>query len=165
MSFQQFSLNTQVLAGVKTVGYTQPTPIQQKAIPVAMAGQDVLGLAQTGTGKTAAFAIPCIERILTNKRKGPRILVIGPTRELVTQIDDEFRRLTSGTQIRTMTIYGGISEKPQIQKLERRPEVICACPGRLLDLLGRGFVDLSQIETLILDEADHMFDMGFLPDI
>ena len=164
-NFADLNLSPALAKAILKCRYSSPRPIQAETIPPALAGRDVLGLAQTGTGKTAAFAIPCIERILTNKRKGPRILVIGPTRELVTQIDDEFRRLTSGTQIRTMTIYGGISEKPQIQKLERRPEVICACPGRLLDLLGRGFVDLSQIETLILDEADHMFDMGFLPDI
>ncbi|MEC9477370.1 MAG: DEAD/DEAH box helicase [Planctomycetota bacterium] len=163
--FAELDLAPPLAKAILKARYESPRPIQAHAIPPALTGRDVLGLAQTGTGKTAAFAIPCIEKLLAGRKKGPRILVIGPTRELVTQIDDEFRKLTSNTQIRTMTIYGGISEKPQIQKLERRPEVICACPGRLLDLLGRGFVDLSRIEILILDEADHMFDMGFLPDI
>lgn len=163
--FSQLDLSPALAKAIGKARYKTPRPIQADTIPEALKGRDVLGLAQTGTGKTAAFAIPCIEQLLLKKKKGPRILVIGPTRELVTQIDDEFRKLTSGTKIRTMTIYGGVSEKPQIQKLERRPEVICACPGRLLDLLGRGFVDLSRIEILILDEADHMFDMGFLPDI
>ncbi|MEE2889451.1 MAG: DEAD/DEAH box helicase [Planctomycetota bacterium] len=163
--FDELGLAAPLAQAIAKAQYEKPRPIQAETIPPALAGRDVLGLAQTGTGKTAAFAIPCIEHLLAHRKKGPRVLVIGPTRELVTQIDDEFRKLTARTKIRTMTIYGGISEKPQIQKLERHPDVVCACPGRLLDLLGRGFVDLSRIETLILDEADHMFDMGFLPDI
>jgi ATP-dependent RNA helicase RhlE len=163
--FAELDLSPPLAKAIVRAQYTTPRPIQAETIAPALAGHDVLGLAQTGTGKTAAFAIPCIEHLLARNKKGPRVLVIGPTRELVTQIDAEFRKLTAQTKIRTMTIYGGISEKPQIQKLERHPDVVCACPGRLLDLLGRGFVDLSRIETLILDEADHMFDMGFLPDI
>ncbi|MGE4619632.1 MAG: DEAD/DEAH box helicase, partial [Planctomycetota bacterium] len=163
--FTELNLSEPLAKAIAKAKYSTPRPIQAHAIPAILDGKDVLGLAQTGTGKTAAFAIPSIEHILQKKSPSPRVLVIGPTRELVTQIDDEFRKLTAKTQIRTMTIYGGVSEKPQIKKLERRPEVICACPGRLLDLLGRGHVDLSKIEILILDEADHMFDRGFLPDI
>ena len=164
-SFSQFELIAPLNKAIEMAQYSSPRPIQATAIGPALEGRDVLGLAQTGTGKTAAFAIPCIEHLLRRKKPGPRVLVVGPTRELVTQIEEEFRKLSRGTQLRTMTIYGGVSEKPQIKKLERRPDVICACPGRLLDLLGQGYVDLSRVDTLILDEADHMFDMGFLPDI
>ncbi|NRA02084.1 MAG: DEAD/DEAH box helicase [Myxococcales bacterium] len=163
--FARFELHPDLARAVRAAGFSEPRPIQAETIPPALEGTDVLGLAQTGTGKTAAFAIPCIEFLLTNPGRGPTVLVIAPTRELVTQIDEEFRRLAGKTAIRTMTIYGGVSEKPQISKLKRHPDVICACPGRLLDLLGQGHVDLDRIETLILDEADHMFDMGFLPDI
>ncbi|MDE0961343.1 MAG: DEAD/DEAH box helicase [Planctomycetota bacterium] len=164
-SFAQFNLTAPLAKAIEMAQYSTPRPIQATAIPPALEGRDVLGLAMTGTGKTAAFAIPCIEHLLLRNKPGPRVLVVGPTRELVTQIEEEFRKLARGTRIRTMTIYGGVSEKPQIKKLDRRPDVICACPGRLLDLLGQGYVDLSRVDTLILDEADHMFDMGFLPDI
>jgi len=163
--FDQLQLVPPLATAVAKAGYSTPRPIQAHAIPAALEGRDVLGLAQTGTGKTAAFAIPCIEHLLLRKKPGPRVLVVGPTRELVSQIDEEFKKLTRGTRLQTMTIYGGVSEKPQIQKLNRKPDVICACPGRLLDLYGQGHVDLTRIDTLILDEADHMFDMGFLPDI
>ena len=163
--FDRFELHPDLARAVRAAGFSEPRPIQAETIPAALEGTDVLGLAQTGTGKTAAFAIPCIEYLLTNPERGPTVLVVAPTRELVTQIDKEFQRLAANTPIRTMTIYGGISEKPQISKLKRHPDVISACPGRLLDLLRQGHVDLDRIETLILDEADHMFDMGFLPDI
>jgi ATP-dependent RNA helicase RhlE len=164
-NFNELDLIAPLATAIQKANYSKPRPVQATAIPAALAGRDVLGLAQTGTGKTAAFAIPCIEHLLRDHRPGPRVLVVGPTRELVTQIDEEFRKLSRDTRVRTMTIYGGVSEKPQIKKLSHKVDVICACPGRLLDLLGRGFVDLSRIDTLILDEADHMFDMGFLPDI
>jgi superfamily II DNA/RNA helicase len=125
----------------------------------------VLGLAQTGTGKTVAFGLPVLERLLTTEGQGPRVLVVAPTRELVLQIDAELRKLAKFTRVETVTIFGGVSERVQVQKLRRRPEIIVACPGRLLDLLGQQHVRLNSIEALVLDEADHMFDMGFLPDI
>jgi ATP-dependent RNA helicase RhlE len=166
MSFEPFALHARVLSGVRAVGYTDPTPIQTQAIPHVMAGRDVLGLAQTGTGKTAAFALPILDRIVRNPKRGvTRALVVAPTRELAEQIHQSFADLGQATGIRSATVYGGVGMNPQIQALRRGTEVIVACPGRLLDLLSQGYGDLSQIETLVLDEADHMFDMGFLPDI
>ena len=163
--FTDLQLKETLAQAIDKAGYQDPRPIQAESIPPALEGRDILGLAQTGTGKTAAFAIPAIESLLRNKGKSPRVLVIAPTRELVSQIDDEFRKLTRGSRLRSMTIYGGVSEKPQIEKLRKHPDIICACPGRLLDLMQQGHVDLRYIQKLVLDEADHMFDMGFLPDI
>ena len=136
-----------------------------EAIPSVLAGRDVLGLAQTGTGKTAAFGLPLLQRLLENPGPGPRALILAPTRELAVQIDKEIRTLAHGTRIRTVTIYGGVSDRAQIQTLRKRPEIVVGCPGRFLDLLQRREVKVGKIDTLILDEADHMFDMGFLPDI
>ena len=163
--FSDLDLKPSLAQAIESAGYSDPRPIQAQSIPQALEGQDILGLAQTGTGKTAAFAIPAIESLLRKRGKSPRVLVIAPTRELVSQIDDEFRKLTKGSRLRSMTIYGGVSEKPQIEKLRKHPDIICACPGRLLDLMNQGHVDLQYIRHLVLDEADHMFDMGFLPDI
>jgi len=151
--------------GIHAAGFTTPRPIQLETIPAALEDRDVLGLAQTGTGKTAAFALPILDLILDKRSPGPRALVIAPTRELATQIDAEIRTLAKFTDIRTVTIFGGVNSRPQIQALRRRPDIIIACPGRLLDLMQQGAVQLDRIETLVLDEADHMFDMGFLPDI
>ena len=125
----------------------------------------MLGLAQTGTGKTAAFALPILDLILEVRSPGPRALVIAPTRELATQIDAEIRTLAKFTDIRSVTLFGGVGARPQIQALRRRPDIIVACPGRLLDHMGRGNADLRGVETLVLDEGDRMLDMGFLPDI
>ena len=126
----------------------------------------MLGLAQTGTGKTAAFALPIIERMIASgRRPGPRVLIVAPTRELATQIAAETRQLAKFTKITMTTIFGGVPMGPQIRELRRRPDIIVACPGRLLDLVERGEVQLLTVQTLILDEADHMFDMGFLPDL
>ncbi len=130
-----------------------------------MAGRDVLGLAQTGTGKTAAFALPILNRLLAGKRGAPRALVLAPTRELAMQIHAEFRMLAKFTRLGATTIYGGVSSRSQIGALRKQPDVLIACPGRLLDLMQQGHVDLGRIEVLVLDEADHMFDIGFLPDI
>jgi ATP-dependent RNA helicase RhlE len=166
MSFSPFALHARVLAGVEAVGYREPTPIQVQAIPEVMSGRDVLGLAQTGTGKTAAFALPILDRLLRQPRRGvTRALIVAPTRELAEQIHQSFRDLGQATQVRSATIYGGVGMNPQIQALKRGTEIIVATPGRLLDLLGQGYGDLSKLEVLVLDEADHMFDMGFLPDI
>ena len=165
MDFTQFDLDPRVLAGVRAAGFTQPTPIQEKALPDALAGRDVLGLAQTGTGKTAAFALPILQRLLDGPRGRVRALVVAPTRELAEQIHREFTMLGQGTKLRSATVYGGVGMNPQISALKGRADIIVACPGRLLDLLGRGHGTLRDLEVLVLDEADHMFDMGFLPDV
>ncbi len=163
--FTTFNLHPQLKSAVKAAGFTTPRKIQEHTIPPALSGRDVLGLAQTGTGKTAAFALPLLQRLTSGSQRGPRALVIAPTRELALQIDTEIRMLAKFTRLRTVTIYGGVSDRPQIKALRRRPDIIVACPGRLLDLLQRREVNLDRIKTLVLDEADHMFDMGFLPDI
>ena len=134
-------------------------------MPPALRGRDVLGLAQTGTGKTAAFVLPILQRLLTQKRPGPRALVVAPTRELAAQVHAEFERLAEHTPLTSTSIFGGVPISRQVNALRRRPDVIVACPGRLLDLLGQGAVRLDGVEVLVLDEADHMFDMGFLPDV
>jgi ATP-dependent RNA helicase RhlE len=151
--------------GIEAAGFIRPRPIQAATIPAALAGRDVLGLAQTGTGKTAAFALPILQKLVTEHRPGPRALILAPTRELAMQIDAETRLLGKFTRAKVMTIFGGVAASGQIRALRAKPDIIVACPGRLLDLLQQGFVNLSHIETLVLDEADHMFDMGFLPDI
>ena len=165
MTFEDFALHERVAAGIRAAGYTTPTPIQQQAIPAVMAGRDVLGLAMTGTGKTAAFALPILQRLMNGPRNRTRALVVAPTRELAEQIHDAFKTLGQATNVRSATIYGGVGMNPQIQALRRGTEVIVACPGRLLDLMQQGHGDFRHLEVLVLDEADHMFDMGFLPDI
>ncbi len=163
--FRAFELDPALERGIEAAGFTEPRPIQEKTIPAALEGRDILGLAQTGTGKTAAFALPLLDRIIARRRRGPLALVLAPTRELATQIDAEIRTLSRFARVSTMTIYGGVSMNTQIRALRARPDLLVACPGRLLDLHERGFVNFSAIEALVLDEADHMFDMGFLPDI
>ena len=165
MNFEQFSLDGRLNAAIKDVGYVTPTPIQQEAIPSVLEGRDVLGLAQTGTGKTAAFALPILQRLANGPLRQTRALVIAPTRELAEQIHQNFKDLGRRTKVRSVAIYGGVGKGPQIQALRRGTEVVVACPGRLLDLAGDGHVDLSKVEVLVLDEADRMCDMGFLPDI
>ena len=166
MSFQQFSLHPQVLAGVSSVGYTTPTPIQQQAIPVAMEGRDVMGLAQTGTGKTAAFALPILHHLASSPpKKGVRCLVIAPTRELAEQIHQAFVDLGQHLRIKSIAIYGGVAKGPQLAGVRRGAQVVIACPGRLLDHVDQKDIDLSGVEVLVLDEADTMCDMGFLPDV
>ena len=163
--FACFDLGEAVQRGVTAAGFVEPRPIQIQTIPAALEGRDILGLAQTGTGKTAAFALPVIERLRAIRKPGPRVLIVAPTRELASQISDDIRTLAKFTYIKTVAIFGGVSARPQITALRAKPEVIVACPGRLLDLLQQGAVTLNRIETLVLDEADHMFDMGFLPDV
>jgi ATP-dependent RNA helicase RhlE len=163
--FASFNLTLPIRRGIDTIGWLEPRPIQERTIPAALDGRDILGLAQTGTGKTAAFAIPLLERTLATKRENPRALVIAPTRELASQISEEIRLLARYTKIEVATIFGGVSMSSQVAALRKRPEIIVACPGRLLDLKSQGAVRLGSIEMLVLDEADHMFDMGFLPDI
>jgi len=165
LSFEQFSLDRRIAAAIKTVGYTTPTPIQQQAIPPVLAGRDVLGLAQTGTGKTAAFLLPILQRLTKGPLRRVRALIIAPTRELAEQIHQMSVDLGQNTKVRGVTVYGGVSKARQVTALRRGAEIVAACPGRLLDLLGDGAIDLSQVEVLVLDEADRMCDMGFLPDI
>ncbi len=165
MNFEEFSLDRRITAGIKAAGFDMPTPIQEQAIPEVLAGHDVLGLAQTGTGKTAAFMLPILNQLTRGPLRRVRILILAPTRELAEQIYQAGLVLSRRTKISSMTIYGGVSKKRQVDALRRGVEIVVACPGRLLDLLGEGSINLSQIEILVLDEADRMCDMGFLPDI
>ncbi|MDA8240812.1 MAG: DEAD/DEAH box helicase [Nitrospiraceae bacterium] len=165
MEFHTFNFHPRVLAGVKSAGYVTPTPIQAEAIPQVLQGRDLMGLAQTGTGKTAAFVLPILERLIAGPRGHVRALVVAPTRELAEQIHVEIGRLGRQTNLRSAAIYGGVSIQPQIQKLRSGTEIIVACPGRLLDHINQRTIDLSGAEVLVLDEADRMFDMGFLPDV
>jgi len=165
MNFNVFDLHPQVEAGVTTAGFVTPTPIQAQAIPKVLQGRDVMGLAQTGTGKTAAFVLPILHRLMEGKRGYVRALIVAPTRELAEQTHEAIGKLGTKTGIRSVTVYGGVGMNPQVTKLRQGPEIIVACPGRLLDHIGRGTIDVGQVEVLVLDEADHMFDMGFLPDI
>ena len=164
-SFQTFGLSAPLLRAISDVGFESPRPIQAKTIPAVLDGRDVLGLAQTGTGKTAAFALPILERLAATRGRSPRCLILAPTRELAIQIHAETTALGKYTQVRATTVFGGVAAGAQVRALRARPDIVVACPGRLLDLAGSGDVDLSGVETLVLDEADHMFDMGFLPDI
>ena len=171
MSFENLGLNECVLDAIRPLGYEQPTPIQEQSIPFVLEGKDVLGCAQTGTGKTAAFALPIVHTLSSTppKHKGSkkpiRALIISPTRELTSQINDNLRDYCSQSSLRTTVIYGGVSQHKQVGALRRGVDVVVATPGRLLDLCNQGFVNLSTIEFLVLDEADTMLDMGFLPDI
>jgi ATP-dependent RNA helicase RhlE len=166
VKFEQSNLDSRLLTAVRSAGYQQPTPIQAQAIPPAMEGRDLIGLARTGTGKTAAFALPMLHRLLAAPgRGGVRALVIAPTRELAAQIGDVFDALGAGTGFRTALVFGGVGMNPQVEKLRRGVETVVACPGRLLDHLRQKTADLSRVEILVLDEADRLFDMGFLPDV
>jgi ATP-dependent RNA helicase RhlE len=165
MSFKNFQLNPQIEAGIEAHGYTTPTPIQRQAIPHILQGRDVMGLAQTGTGKTAAFALPILQRLMSGPRRRVRALIVAPTRELADQIHESIDELGRATKLKSIAVYGGVNKNPQVQKLRQGAEIVVACPGRLLDLVDQGAADLSGIEVLVLDEADRMFDMGFLPDI
>ena len=165
MNFDTFNLHPHIESGVKALGYTEPTPIQLKSIPSILKGRDVMGLAQTGTGKTAAFALPILQRLMAGSRERVRALIIAPTRELAEQIHEAVSQLGRRTKLKSVTIYGGVNKNPQIRKLRDGAEIAVACPGRLLDLMDQRAIDLSHVEVLVLDEADRMFDMGFLPDI
>ena len=165
MTFSELNLSPRLASGVAALGYEEPTPIQQQAIPPIMAGRDVMGLAQTGTGKTAAFGLPILQRLEHGPRGRVRALIVAPTRELAEQIHQAFSDLGQQTHLRSVAIYGGVKLGPQLQALRAGPEIVVACPGRLLDHISQGTVNLSNVEVLVLDEADRMFDMGFLPDV
>lgn len=153
------------MVGIQRAGYEVPTPIQEAAIPAALRGRDLIGTAQTGTGKTAAFVLPILNKLLSGRRGAARALVVTPTRELAEQIHEVIRILAAGTGLRSTTIYGGVSASPQVKAIRDGTEILVACPGRLLDLMNQRVVHLDHVEVLVLDEADRMFDMGFLPDI
>ncbi len=164
MNFETFNFHPSVAAGVVAAGYETPTPIQVRAIPQVFKGRDVMGLAQTGTGKTAAFVLPILNRLVGRKYGCVRALIIAPTRELAEQIHQAIETLGRKTRIKSVTVYGGVGINPQIQKL-RHADIVVACPGRLLDHISRHTIDLAQLEVLVVDEADRLFDMGFIPDI
>ncbi len=189
MPFRAFNLSPQIVQAVRDAGYTEPTPIQIAAIPLILAGHDVIGIAQTGTGKTAAFVLPILMKLAESKQtvtqaynaarnrqsgrrlavessdRGPRALVVAPTRELVVQIEENVRAYAKHVPLRMATVFGGVSERPQIEALRSGVDLVVATPGRLIDLMDQRVANLSGIEFLVLDEADRMLDMGFLPPI
>ena len=153
------------MQGIKYAGYESATPIQEAAIPAALRGRDIIGTTQTGTGKTAAFVLPILNKLLEGPRKMPRALIVTPTRELAEQIHQVVRALSAGTNLKSAAIYGGVTASRQIKALKEGLEILVATPGRLLDLVQQRYVRLDRIEILVLDEGDRMFDMGFLPDV
>src|ERR1044071_1853645 len=182
MPFRALNLSPQIVQAVRDAGYTEPTPIQIAAIPLISAGHDIIGIAQTGTGKTAAFVLPILMKLAESKQavtltyngarnrqsgsdRGPRALVVAPTRELVVQIEENVRAYAKHIPLRMATVFGGVSERPQIEALRSGVDLVVATPGRLIDLMDQRVANLSGIEFLVLDEADRMLDMGFLPPI
>jgi ATP-dependent RNA helicase RhlE len=170
MPFQALGLQLPILKAIQEAGYTEPTPIQAAAIPPIVAGQDVIGIAQTGTGKTAAFTLPILSQLAASpsapgQRRVTRVLVLAPTRELVAQIEENVAAYAKHLPLRVARIFGGVGEKPQIEALRSGADIVIATPGRLLDLMGQGYGDFRQLQHLVLDEADRMLDMGFLPAI
>ncbi len=165
MSFETFNFHPSIMAGVQALGYVTPTPIQLQSIPPIMQGRDLIGQAQTGTGKTAAFMLPILQRLLAGPRGDVRALIISPTRELAEQTSEMTSALGKYTGLRSIAIYGGVNMGQQTRRLRSGIEIIAACPGRLLDHLWKGTIDLSHLEVLVIDEADRMFDMGFLPSV
>jgi len=167
MQFSRFQLDDRLQRAVKAAGYTEATPIQEAALPPGLAGRDIIGTAQTGTGKTAAFVLPMLQALLAAPARGgrTRALIVTPTRELAEQVHEAVQQLGRFTRLRSATVYGGVGFEPQTHALRRGVDIIVACPGRLLDHLGRRNADLSGVEFLVLDEADRMLDMGFLPDV
>src|SRR6266513_1642553 len=169
MPFRALQLSSPILKAIQEAGYAEPTPIQLAAIPAVLAGRDVIGIAQTGTGKTAAFVLPILTPIVqpseSGKRRGMRALIVAPTRELVVQIEENVRAYAKHLPLRMATVFGGVSERPQIEALRSGVELVVATPGRLIDLMEQRVANLSGFEFLVLDEADRMLDMGFLPPI
>ncbi|HET7315431.1 DEAD/DEAH box helicase [Salinisphaera sp.] len=165
MSFDSLGLSPHLLAAVADAGYNTPTPIQSQAIPAIIDGADVLGAAQTGTGKTAAFVLPILERLGKTHEKKPRVLVLAPTRELAAQVGESVSTYGANTPLKRTVVFGGVGYQPQISAFKKGVDIIVATPGRLLDHLQNGHIDLSNLNTLVLDEADRMLDMGFIHDI
>lgn len=172
MSFDELGLAPELLRVVAQQGYTEPTPVQREAIPLVLEGRDVLAAAQTGTGKTAAFVLPILQRLTQNPaysqtsgRRPVRVLVVTPTRELCLQVEESVRTYSKQRPVRSTAVYGGVPFDPQLRKLLQAPEIVVATPGRLLDHVEQKTIDLSRVEVLVLDEGDRMLDMGFIPDI
>lgn len=169
MQFKTLNIIEPILKSLKEEGYTTPTPIQEKAIPIVLKGNDLLGCAQTGTGKTAAFAVPILQLLSTNKPSGQkrkiRSLIVTPTRELALQIDESFKTYGKYTGLSCTVVFGGVKQNPQVAALQKGVDILVATPGRLLDLMQQGFITLKDIEFFVLDEADRMLDMGFIHDI
>lgn len=167
MTFESLNLIEPVLEALRTEGYTRPTPIQEQSIPIVLEGRDLLGCAQTGTGKTAAFAIPVIQLLHNNKQAatGIRALILTPTRELAIQINESFAAYGRHTRLKQLVIFGGVSQLPQTQALKKGVDILIATPGRLLDLVQQGYISLQQLQLFVLDEADRMLDMGFIHDV
>ena len=166
--FQALGLSEPLLRAVSAEGYTTPTPVQEQSIPPLLAGRDVLGVAQTGTGKTAAFALPVLQIMSRNRPQGKRkirALVLSPTRELAAQIDERFHAYSEHLDIRHKVIFGGVNQNPQVRALQKGLDILVATPGRLLDLINQGHIDITHVEFFVLDEADRMLDMGFIHDI
>jgi ATP-dependent RNA helicase RhlE len=167
--FSTLGLAPALERAVHDAGYATPTPIQAQAIPVLLEGRDLLGCARTGTGKTAAFALPILQHLAGAKRRAPantvRCLVLVPTRELAAQVAESFRTYGAGLGLQVAQVHGGVGQEPQVRALARGLDVLVACPGRLVDLLGQRRANLSRVEVLVLDEADHMLDLGFIPDV
>ena len=165
MDFKQFQLDPRLARAIDDLGFIEPTPVQAKAMPPALEGRDLIGLAQTGTGKSAAFILPILQRLLGQELGRTRALLIAPTRELVEQLNENVEALAAHTEIRCGTVYGGVKYRPQIERLKKGVEIVVATPGRLLDHMERGHAALRELEVLVLDETDRMLDMGFLPDV
>ncbi|MCH2045340.1 MAG: DEAD/DEAH box helicase [Saprospiraceae bacterium] len=172
MIFKDLKITTPILKALEAKGYTHPTPIQEQSIPILLKGRDLLGCAQTGTGKTAAFAIPIVQHLHLDQQRSRsngvrkiKALIVTPTRELAIQIADNFTEYAKFTKIRNTVIFGGVKQGAQTQALQRGVDILIATPGRLLDLIGQGFISLKNIKYFVLDEADHMLDMGFIHDI
>ncbi|MDY4157221.1 MAG: DEAD/DEAH box helicase [Faecalibacterium sp.] len=168
MTFKELNLSAPLLRAVQEAGYETPSPIQAAAIPPVLSGRDLMGCAQTGTGKTAAFALPMLDRLTANapRRKGAiRALILTPTRELALQIGESFDAYGKYLKLRSTVIFGGVGQAPQVEALKKGVDILIACPGRLNDLIGQGFIDLSDLEIFVLDEADRMLDMGFVHDV
>jgi ATP-dependent RNA helicase RhlE len=165
VGFDSFKLNKQLLEAVAESGYTSPTPIQEKAIPLALAGHDVLGIAQTGTGKTAAYVLPVLMKAKYAQGKHARALILAPTRELVMQIEEVARQLGKNTDLRIVSLYGGLGPKTQIESIEAGVDILISTPGRFMDIYRKGIIYTKDLKTMVLDEADKMMDMGFMPQI
>ena len=169
MTFNELDLIEPILNALKTKGYSIPTPIQQQAIPIILSGSDIMGCAQTGTGKTAAFAIPILQNLIKNKRPEGRrkihTLILTPTRELAIQIEENIKDYGSNLDVRHAVVFGGVSQLKQVNQLKSGIDILVATPGRMLDLQQQGFIDLRNLEVFVLDEADRMLDMGFIHDV
>jgi len=168
-TFDDFDLLPEILQALKKKGYTTPTPIQEKSIPILLKGHDLIGIAQTGTGKTAAFLLPLITKLATDRKKARparvRALILTPTRELASQIEENLKLYQKGLALSSCVVFGGVNIKPQIRNMQKGQQILVATPGRLLDLMNEGYVIYDQLEVFILDEADRMLDMGFIHDI